>query len=237
MPRPKGPTKPTPATPELKGRKPKAKPEVANYDHTEPKALVRPEIGTQAHFKKTKAPAKYKYDSSLAPDLNWDANQARELGEWLLNTIHEAAKLEAPHTFPQPKQYIGADKQVLAEVRGLTDAVAQLQRLSKPFLNWTGKAERKAFEVPTLPLFVHERLSTEAILKTLKGHKKDQQTSFLDELFGVTQRSLTDQVVHAYEHQNNWVNRLILGDSLVVMNSLLRYEHLGGQVQMVYMDR
>jgi adenine-specific DNA-methyltransferase len=32
------------------------------------------------------------------------------------------------------------------------------------------------------------------------------------------------------------VNRLILGDSLVVMNSLLRFESLGGQVQMIYMD-
>lgn len=226
MPRPKGPTT----------KKPKAKPEVANYDHSEPKALVRPEIGTQAHFKQKKGPAKYRYDDSLAPDLNWDTNAARELGEWLLARIAEAAKLEAPHTFPKPKDYLGADKQVLATVRGLADAVEQLQKLGKPFLNWSGKAERKAFEVPTLPLFVHERLSTEAILKTLKGHKKDQQVSMLDELFGVTQRSLTDQVVHAYEHQDNWVNRLILGDSLVVMNSLLRYEHLGGQVQMIYMD-
>ncbi|MBI5477985.1 MAG: site-specific DNA-methyltransferase, partial [Deltaproteobacteria bacterium] len=39
-----------------------------------------------------------------------------------------------------------------------------------------------------------------------------------------------------YEYQDNWVNRLILGDSLVVMNSLLGYESLGGQVQMIYMD-
>ena len=40
----------------------------------------------------------------------------------------------------------------------------------------------------------------------------------------------------AYEHLNGWQNRLILGDSLQVMNSLLEYEGLGGQVQMVYMD-
>ncbi len=234
MPRPKGPIK---RSEKVRAKKAaKTKPEVANYDHSEPKALVRPEIGTQAHFKQKKGPAKYRYDDSLAPDLNWDTNAARELGEWLLARIAEAAKLEAPHTFPKPKDYLGADKQVLATVRGLADAVEQLQKLGKPFLNWSGKAERKAFEVPTLPLFVHERLSTEAILKTLKGHKKDQQVSLLDELFGVTQRSLTDQVVHAYEHQDNWVNRLILGDSLVVMNSLLRYEHLGGQVQMIYMD-
>jgi adenine-specific DNA-methyltransferase len=34
-----------------------------------------------------------------------------------------------------------------------------------------------------------------------------------------------------YEHRDKWVNRMILGDSLVVMNSLLEYEGLGGQVQ------
>ena len=40
----------------------------------------------------------------------------------------------------------------------------------------------------------------------------------------------------AYEFRDGWVNRMILGDSLVVMNSLLHYENLGGQVQMIYMD-
>ena len=43
-------------------------------------------------------------------------------------------------------------------------------------------------------------------------------------------------MLRAYEHRDHWVNRLILGDSLVVMNSLLHYEGLGGQVQMIYMD-
>jgi Adenine specific DNA methylase Mod len=43
-------------------------------------------------------------------------------------------------------------------------------------------------------------------------------------------------VLKAYEYQDNWTNRMILGDSLVVMNSLLHYEGLGGQVQMIYMD-
>jgi adenine-specific DNA-methyltransferase len=42
--------------------------------------------------------------------------------------------------------------------------------------------------------------------------------------------------LEAYEHTGDWVNRLILGDSLVVMNSLLEYEGLGGQVQMIYVD-
>ena len=56
------------------------------------------------------------------------------------------------------------------------------------------------------------------------------------DLFGDPQRSIADQVLRAYEYPDKWVNRMILGDSLVVMNSLLHYEGLGGQVQMIYMD-
>ena len=56
------------------------------------------------------------------------------------------------------------------------------------------------------------------------------------ELFGDPQRPVIDQVLKAYEYRDKWVNRMILGDSLVVMNSLLHYESLGGQVQMIYID-
>jgi adenine-specific DNA-methyltransferase len=48
---------------------------------------------------------------------------------------------------------------VLLRLGGLADAVAALKRMQTPFLNWAGKAERQSFEVPTLPPFVHERLS------------------------------------------------------------------------------
>src|SRR6266480_697962 len=102
-----------------------------------------------------------------------------------------------------------------------------------PQLQWAGKAERTSFEVPTLPLFIHERLSTKAILETLKGHARDRQMQML---FADPDLSITDRILKAYEHKDRWVNRMVLGDSLVVMNSLLRYESLGGQVQMIYMD-
>ena len=55
------------------------------------------------------------------------------------------------------------------------------------------------------------------------------------QLFADPQLPLHQQL-EAYEHRGGWVNRLILGDSLVVMNSLLHYERLGGQVQMIYID-
>jgi len=196
---------------------------------------MRPEVGTQPQFRKKKPPKNYRYDSSLSPSMDWDGqNWARELGEWLLRMIEEASRLEPPHQFPQPQEFNGGQVTVLS----LQEAVQKLKALGKPFLNWSGKAERLSFDVPTLPLFVHERLSTKAIIETLKSHRKDKgplQSDFLD-MFGDPQHSITDQVLGAYEHRDKWVNRMILGDSLVVMNSLLEYEGLGGQVQMIYMD-
>ncbi len=203
------------------------------YQHTQ-ETPARPEVGTQAQFRKRKAPKTYRYDSSLDPALSWDDNATRVLGEWLLASIVEASKLAVPHRFTEPRQFVGAGNVALMTVRGLEDAVAALQRLGKPFLDWAGKAERLSMDVPTMPLFIHERLSTQAILATLRGHKKegvDEQAN----LFGDQQRPLAERM-RPYEHQDKWVNRMILGDSLVVMNSLLEYEGLGGQVQMIYMD-
>jgi len=182
------------------------------YTHPTHDVATRPEIGTQAQFRRKKPPKTYRYDSSLSPELDWDGqNSAREQGEALIQRIRDAKSLD--------------DARAAGE---------ELARLSKPFLNWAGKAERLSFDVPTLPLFVHERLSTKAILQTLKAHRKDTQETL--DLFGDPQRSITDQVLRAYEHRDRWVNRMILGDSLVVMNSLLEYEGLGQQVQMIYID-
>jgi adenine-specific DNA-methyltransferase len=174
---------------------------------------MRPDVGTQAQFKKRKPPRSYRYDSSLSPALDWDGqNVAREQGEALLRQVLEAATLD-----------------------GARAAAAKLQALGRPFLNWAGKAERLSFDVPTLPLSVHERLSTQAIIETLTGHRRGGERTFFD-LWGDPQHSITEQVLRAYEHRDQWVNRMILGDSLAVMNSLLEYEGLGGQVQMIYMD-
>lgn len=208
----------------------------APYRHPEAHSLLRPEVGTQAQFRKKKPPAEYRYDSSLSPALAWDGqNGARELGAWLIARIEEASRLPAPHQFDKPQEFRDGRGKTIVRVGSLADAVAELKRIQKPFLDWAGKAERLSFEVPTLPLFVHERLSTKAILETLKGHRRDKQGSLFD-LYGDPEHSITDQVLRAYEHQDKWVNRMILGDSLVVMNSLLQYEGLGGQVQTIYID-
>src|SRR6266542_2286518 len=159
-----------------------------NYRHPESESLMRPDVGTQAQFKKKLPPKKYRYDDSLSPSLEWDGqNPARERGEALIREILDAKAIEEAKA-----------------------AASKLKAMSKPFLNWAGKAERLSFEVPTLPLFVHERLSTKAILETLKGHRRDKQIAF--DLFGDVQRPITDQILKAYEYQDKWVNRMILCD-------------------------
>src|SRR5713226_1949354 len=71
-----------------------------SYRHPEATNLMRPDVGTQAQFKKKKPPKTYRYDSSLSPALDWDGqNAVRELGEWLLAQIDEASKLDPPHRF------------------------------------------------------------------------------------------------------------------------------------------
>jgi adenine-specific DNA-methyltransferase len=206
-----------------------------SYQHPESESPMRPDVGTQAQFRKKKPPVTYRYDSSLSPALEWDGqNLAREVGERQLSVIEE--KLSVVRRQLSVEKPSTADLKVAAaSLTQAEEATRALKAMSRPFLNWAGKAERLSFDVPTLPLFVHERLSTKAIIETLTGHKRDKQIDMFS-LFGDPQHSIADQVLRAYEYQDKWVNRMILGDSLVVMNSLLHYEGLGGQVQMIYMD-
>ncbi|MGH7814654.1 MAG: DNA methyltransferase [Candidatus Binataceae bacterium] len=219
------------------GRKPPR--EAATYRHPEADSPLRPDVGTAPEFRKRKPPAKYRYDSSLSPALEWDEQPAREQGEALIGEIlgrlQEAAIAAREQKEPQTLEAL--ESRITEIQKALKDArnpAERLKAMSKPFLNWAGKAEHAAFEVPTLPLFVHDRLSTRAIIETLKGHKRDRQMEL--QLFADPQHSIADQVLKAYEHRDKWVNRMVLGDSLMVMNSLLHYEGLGGQVQMIYMD-
>lgn len=216
------------------------------YKHPESESLLRPDVGTQAQFRKKKPPQEYRYDSSLSPELQWDGqNAAREEGEQriarAIGQLAQARKRIAETDLQAlVRENADVDPQlllqlILEDVNVASDALHELKAMSGPFLNWAGKAERLSFAVPTLPLFVHERLSTKAILETLKGHTRDRQQDMF-QLFGDPQHSVTDQILGAYEHTDKWVNRMILGDSLVVMNSLLRYEFLGEQVQMIYID-
>jgi adenine-specific DNA-methyltransferase len=103
-----------------------------------------------------------------------------------------------------------------------------------PQLIWTGKKEAgEEFGVATVPIYVQENVAPEAIIARLKsGAKEDTQML----LFGETAQEQYTKAVEFYKHEDNWRNRMILGDSLLVMNSLLEKEGLRGKVQTVYID-
>ena len=103
-----------------------------------------------------------------------------------------------------------------------------------PQLVWAGKAEHTSFEVPTVSLHVHERIDPRSIIESVRRNGEDvRQPS----LFEAPEENLPmRQAVQFYQHRKGWTNRLLAGDSLLVMNSLLEKEGLGGQVQMIYID-
>lgn len=105
-----------------------------------------------------------------------------------------------------------------------------------PQLQWSGKIENSEFEVDTVSLHVHERIDPHTILeKALKPKQHQQQT--IPNFFDTAENNppLRD-AVEFYKHEQGWSNRLIAGDSLLVMNSLLEKEGMEGKVQMIYID-
>ena len=103
-----------------------------------------------------------------------------------------------------------------------------------PTLVWASKAERTSFEVPTVSLHVHERIEPSVIIDAVrKRNGAETQLSFFA---SPDENPPIRQAIEFYKHRRNWTNRLIAGDSLLVMNSLLEKEGLAGQVQMIYID-
>jgi adenine-specific DNA-methyltransferase len=101
---------------------------------------------------------------------------------------------------------------------------------------------------------VHERIDPASILSAArkvgagetaksaakdkaKGAKAAQQHAMQPGLFDAPFESLPlRDAIDFYKHDKGWSNRLVAGDSLLVMNSLLQKEGMAGQVQMIYID-
>jgi adenine-specific DNA-methyltransferase len=104
-----------------------------------------------------------------------------------------------------------------------------------PQLVWAGKAEHTSFEIPTISLHVHERIDPRSIIEAVRkknGNNYEQMSLFSQ----VRENPPLREAIDFYKHSHEWSNRLIAGDSLLVMNSLLEKEKLAGQVQMIYID-
>jgi adenine-specific DNA-methyltransferase len=107
-----------------------------------------------------------------------------------------------------------------------------------PSLIWTGKTEKTSFEVDTVSLHVHERIDPLTIIeKVMRNHEDGPKQQTLFEFFEQPENNPPlREAIEFYKHDQGWSNRLIAGDSLLVMNSLLQKEGLAGKVQMIYID-
>jgi adenine-specific DNA-methyltransferase len=155
----------------------------------------------------------------------------------------------------QVKSTVHADKRTNIPTEELRDFVADDERKpipvtyerpllyprdpdADPQLVWRGKDDQDAgpLTVPAVPLYIQEKIDPRALVEDLRragtsGKQSDQLPLFddFDGLEGYEQ-------VEFYEHAANWSNRMVLGDALLVMNSMAEKEKLRGQVQMVYVD-
>src|SRR5437016_5546637 len=105
-----------------------------------------------------------------------------------------------------------------------------------PQLVWARKKEHTSFEVPTVSLHVHERIDPHTIIEAVRK-RNGIGVPIQPSLFERREENLPlREAIDFYRHAHGWSNRLIAGDSLLVMNSLLEKEGMAGQVQMAYVD-
>ena len=107
-----------------------------------------------------------------------------------------------------------------------------------PQLVWKGKDEQDQhpLEVPAVPIYIQEKISPQAIIENVRSQAKKARPQDQMALFNDFNNITFEDLVDFYHHKQNWTNRMILGDSLLVMTSLAEKEALKGQVQMIYMD-
>jgi adenine-specific DNA-methyltransferase len=168
-----------------------------------------PPAGLEAQGRVEEAPkARFHYNPHLPPVLRFadDPADADRLPA-LLQTARERA--------------LSADEAAV---------LAAALRRHEPWLEWAGKRERPWFELEPPALHIHERVSTQAMLRVLA--REDVRNR---DLFADPQQSYAE-AVQFYRYDVDWSNRMILGDSLAVMASLARREELAGKVQMIYID-
>ncbi len=149
-----------------------------------------------------------------------------------------------------------SDTRVNIPTEELRDFVAEDEKAPKlmlyqrdpsldPQLVWKGKDEQDqaALEVPVVPIYIQEKVHPQALVENLRNtamadaaleNKEPELTLFSD--FNGMEDAGFDKRVDFYHHDQNWSNRMILGDSLLVMTSLAEKEGLKGKVQTIYFD-
>ncbi len=105
-----------------------------------------------------------------------------------------------------------------------------------PQLVWKGKDEqdRHPLEVPAVPIYIQEKIHPKALIETLRAEKASAEKQL--NLWGDFNGIEFEELVEFYQHNQHWSNRMILGDSLLVMTSLAEKEGLKGQARCIVMD-
>ena len=98
-----------------------------------------------------------------------------------------------------------------------------------PQLAWAGKAEHTSFKVPTASLHVHERIDPRSIIEAVKKRNGNGNGEQLPLFTMPEENPPISEAIEFYKHKHNWSNRLIAGDSLLVMNSLLEKKGWAGK--------
>jgi len=107
-----------------------------------------------------------------------------------------------------------------------------------PQLVWRGKDEQDSQDlaVPTVPIYIQEKVHPQVVIENLRqtaaAGEDEPELALFNDFNGIAFEDLID----FYEHEQNWTNRLILGDSLLVMTSLAEKEGLRGKVQTIFID-
>ena len=209
---------PTRKAPTSKARQKKAdQAQVLSYRHDE-KRKNNPHVGmVDTASDGVEERTMWAYDPHLDPELQFDSSANRAQVETLIDDALAS----------------GDQEQMRA-------ALEELKRLQSPYLQWAGKAERTSFDVDTVSLHVHERIDPATILGEVQKRMKASQKSgsaFQPDMFHAPFENLPlREAIDFYKHERDWANRLIAGDSLLVMNSMLQKEGMAGQVQMIYID-
>jgi adenine-specific DNA-methyltransferase len=107
-----------------------------------------------------------------------------------------------------------------------------------PQLVWRGKDQLDAEDlaVPVVPIYIQEKISPQALVEDLmaKTAASSGEATLFDDFNGGP--SDFESKIEFYQHEQNWTNRLVLGDSLLIMNSLIEKEGMRGKVQTIYID-
>src|ERR1035437_9005277 len=107
-----------------------------------------------------------------------------------------------------------------------------------PQLVWKGKDEQDAQDlaVPVVPVYIQEKIHPQALIEDLRAQAVGARSEPQAELFADFNGIDFEHYIEFYQHGQHWTNRMILGDSLLVMASLAEKEALKGKVQMIFMD-